>query len=315
MKTLRIIGLALVAVVLSATLVSCSDDEGNSESPTIITSTSVNVETPGTLKLLLGDKVQTITSLKITGSINGDDVTCLHQMLRCTNEDIDNRGMLSILDISDASIVSGGDRNIDKYLFADCECLEEIALPQNRDVIGEGDFEDCIGLKNVIIPDKVANVSTRAFFGCTSVLSISIPKNVTSIGSYAFYECKSLADVALGNSVKTIWDYAFYGCESLTEVTIPNSVTSIWTYAFGDCSSLTEVTIGNSVTSIRSYAFYNCSSLMEVTSLNPEPPSCNGSSFGTITSTGVLYVPKGSKEAYSTATCWKDFQNIVEIDV
>ena len=30
--------------------------------------------------------------------------------------------------------------------------------------------------------------------------------------------------------------------------------------------------------------------------------------------TATLYVPKGSKEAYSTAECWKDFVHIEEYE-
>ncbi len=129
---------------------------------------------------------------------------------------------------------------------------------------------------------------------CTGLTEITIPSNVTSIGKYIFF-----------------------GCYSLTLVTIPESVTKIGESAFCDCSGLTEITIPSSVTSIGSGAFMRCSGLASIYSLNPEPPMCSGNYvFDNVDkSTCVLYVPEGSKEAYSTANVWKDFFNIVEMDM
>ncbi len=109
---------------------------------------------------------------------------------------------------------------------------------------------------------------------------------------------------------------AFGYCTGLTEITIPNSVTEIEQWAFLNCLGLTSVTIGSSVTSIIQQAFDGCTGLTSVYSLNPEPPTCGGWVFFNVpTSTCTLYVPEGSKEAYSTADQWQDFMSIVEIDV
>ncbi len=80
---------------------------------------------------------------------------------------------------------------------------------------------------------------------------------------------------------------------------------------------MTEVTIPESVTTVGSSAFYYCPSLTSIYSLNPEPPTCSGSSvfYKVDTSACTLYVPEGSKEAYSIANQWKEFFNIVEMDM
>ncbi len=96
-------------------------------------------------------------------------------------------------------------------------------------------------------------------------------------------------------------------------------MTSIGDYAFRNCSGLTSVTIGESVTTIGDYAF-SCSGLKSIYSLNPEPPSCSVDWYGGVfhdvdKRACTLYVPEGSKTAYSTAYAWRDFYNIEEIDM
>ncbi len=115
-----------------------------------------------------------------------------------------------------------------------------------------------------------------------------------------------------------IGDYAFSGCTGLTEVTIPNSVTTIGNGTFYECFGMKEVTIGKKVTSMGYFAFGDCVALGCVTSLNPEPPTCSSSYnigvfYDVPTNTCVLYVPKGSKEAYSAADGWSVFITIEEM--
>ncbi len=227
--------------------------------------------------------------------------------------------------------------SIGQYAFYGCLSLTEVAIGSSVTSIGGSAFYGCSSLTEVTIGESVTSIGQYAFYECSSLKEVTIPNSVTSIGQYAFYGCSSLTEVAIGSSVRSIGDYAFYNCSDLMGVTIPNSitniggsafyncsslkvvtigssVTSIGWGAFYGCSSLTEVTIGYSVTNIEGSAFRDCSSLMEVTSLNPEPPMCESDTFGSSTSTCLLYVPLGTTKAYSEATGWKDFFNIEEID-
>ena len=63
-------------------------------------------------------------------------------------------------------------------------------------------------------------------------------------------------------------------------------------------------------------AFEQCTNLTEIISLNPKAPSIvYGSAFDqTVEQNATLYVPVGSKEAYSTADYWKNFVHIEEKD-
>ncbi len=66
---------------------------------------------------------------------------------------------------------------------------------------------------------------------------------------------------------------------------------------------------------IDTYALQNCIALSALYSFNTTAPSVESTTFSSVpTSTCVLYVPTGSKEAYASADYWSDFTNIVEMD-
>lgn len=67
------------------------------------------------------------------------------------------------------------------------------------------------------------------------------------------------------------------------------------------------------MTSIGNLAFF-ASGLTSVTVLNPTPVAISQNVF-TNHANATLYVPNGSKGAYQAADNWKDFKEIVEIEV
>jgi hypothetical protein len=84
--------------------------------------------------------------------------------------------------------------------------------------------------------------------------------------------------------------------------------------AFASCRGLTSVTIPNSVETIESGTFQNCTSLTRINSQRTTPPTIKSASvFANLNQANItLYVPVGSKTAYSQADGWKEFANIVE---
>ena len=197
---------------------------------------------------------------------------------------------------------------------------------------------------NIVIPSKitcyekewsVTSIGEEAFY-YSDLTSVTIPISVTSIGDYAFGSCRSLTSVTLSNGVTSIGDYAFDGCSGLTSVTIPNSVTSIGDYAFAHCNGLKSVTIGNGITSIGDYAFAWCNGLKSVT-IGKGITSIGERAFSwcdelnsiacyaaTVPTTGddvfnpsnvTLYVPSSSVDAYKAAEPWKDFKDVLALQV
>ena len=189
---------------------------------------TIELSEAGTLssKMTSTDKYY-ITNLKISGPINGTDLRMIRDMAGCDYQGNSTSGKLATLDLSEATIVSGGDYYC--YPFSNSSYYTE------DNVLGDYAFYDCSRLKSVVIPSSVTSIGERAFYGCSKLTSVEIPSSVTSIGEYAFCGCSKLTSVEIPSSVTSIGSYAFYGCSSLASVEIPSSVTSIGSYAFEKC--------------------------------------------------------------------------------
>ena len=291
----------------------------------------VSLAEAGTMKKLLGKDYLNITSLKVVGPINGDDIYYLRKMLGASSFSQADRGKLTTLDLSKATIVEGGewyyeysssghcytsDNVIGNCMFDGCTNLKNIVLPDGVTSIGEWAFSGCSSLTSIDIPAGVTSIAEGAFLACYSLTSIDIPAGVTSIGSYAFSYCYYLVSIDIPAGVTSIGYAAFYDCSSLSSIDIPDGVTSIGTEAFYNCSSLTSVTIGNGVTSIGSYAFRYCSSLKDLYCYATTPPTVSYSydpfpKYGTET---TLYVPERCGTKYKSSSWGSYFKTIKEMD-
>lgn len=200
---------------------------------------------------------------------------------------------------------------IGDYAFSVCSRLASIDIPNSVTSIGIEAFSGCSGLTSINIPNSVTSIGERAFKYCSGITSINIPNSVTSIGYQTFYECSGLTSIDIPNSVTSIGVYSFYGCSGLTSIDIPNGVITIGKEAFYGCSGLTSISIPNSVTSIENAAFSGCSGLKEIHCKATNPPSNSYIFDGATYKNAILYIPKGTLDAYKE-TNWKKFQNIVE---
>ena len=224
--------------------------------------------------------------------------------------------------------------SIGSNAFSTCDNLTFITIPSSVTSIGIQAFYLCESLASITIPDGVISIGDLAFAYCDVLTSITIPSSVTSIGNGAFGGCSGLTSISVdssnqyyndGNgsnciietstnilvrgckntvipsSVTSIGDGAFSYCTGLTSITIPSSVTSIGYSAFIGCSGLTSITIPSSVTSIGNYAFYRCTGLTSITSNIKSPFKFDSGAFNQISSSCVLYVPAGTRDAYIAA--------------
>ena len=120
----------------------------------------INLDEPGTLpqKISASDKYL-ITNLKVKGNINGTDLGFLREMAgQSKNGGIDpTEGKLSILDLSEAKILRGGD----PYITWDNGFYSE-----NNDEIGKNVFSCCDGLKSITLPKDLTSIAENAFAYC-----------------------------------------------------------------------------------------------------------------------------------------------------
>lgn len=237
----------------------------------------VTLTEAGTMKKLLGNDYLNITSLKVVGPINGDDVYYLRKMIGChTTFNQADWGKLSVLDLSEATIIEGGgwyyeNSNSNSYytsnnvigdlMFANSVNLQKMILPNTLKTIGKKAFLNCDALSSVIIGNSVVTIDEGAFKYCYSLDDIDIPDSVTSIGNSAFYDCDALTSIDIPDNVVSIGEDAFYGCESLMYVNIGDGINAINKNTFAYCKALSSLQIGDNVTIIGESAFQGCSSL------------------------------------------------------
>ena len=313
--------LAIVFIVLGSLSIQAADG-------LITKQITIKLEKAGTLPDKIGStKKFQITNLKIIGEINGTDLRMIREMAGKDVRGNDTDGMLSVLDLSDAKIVEGGDYyyidypyystsndKIGDYTFYGCSVLTSLTLPSGLTEIGEGAFAECSGLTSITLPSGVTSIGECAFIHCSGLTSLTLPSGLTEIGHGAFQYCSGLTSLTLPSGVTEIGDLTFTACSGLTSLTLPSGVTSIGDYAFYDCSGLTSITLPSGLTSIGDDAFQYCSGLTSIYVYTEKLPKMGSSVFGDCDAKKcTVYVPKGTYDDYWLSE-FGYFENIVEFD-
>ncbi len=292
---------------------------------------TIKLDEAGTLPDRIGaSKKYLITNLKIIGKINGTDWKMIREMAGRDYENNKTAGKLSMLDLSEAKIVKGGDRyfsgyysgdncytsndEIGEYAFKDCSRLTSLTLPAGITSIGYAAFNGCDGLTSLTLPAGITSIGSSAFAGCSGLTSLTLPAGITSIGDDTFYGCSGLTSLTLAAGISSIVEYAFSRCSGLTSLTLPAGITSIDKYAFSGCSRLTSLTLPAGITSIGEFAFSYCSGLTSIYVYAEKVPRIGRYAFeGCASRKCTLYVPKGTYDNYRLSE-FGYFENIVEFD-
>lgn len=217
------------------------------ESDTFVSSTifiqhgnayEVTLTKAGTLSNLINENDKwNIEALKISGEINGTDIRFILEMIGYSNDPEEREeGILTILDLSDAKIVEGGDYykydsmgnkfytkndELGDYMFFYSN-LHHIILPKDIKVVGKYALGWCDQLQSVKMFENIEKIDDRAFCDSPNLQSIEIPNGVTYIGEQTFAGI-NVNTINIPNTVTYIGDEAF--CNSgIVSVTIPNSV-------------------------------------------------------------------------------------------
>ncbi len=117
-------------------------------------SKTVTLTAAGTLSTKIGDDQKyKITSLSVSGPINGTEVRYLREMAGMDVNGKSTVGKLADLDLTDANIVEGGE----------CYCYDYYTT---NNTLGDNMFYNC-GLTSIKIPNSVTSIGNSAFRGCS----------------------------------------------------------------------------------------------------------------------------------------------------
>lgn len=255
--------------------------------------TTAEANTPGLLQQLDKNNLNSIVTLKVSGTINGYDIMLFRNKM-------DN---LHYLDLSDADIVanpyqyyegySTQNNILGDYSFAGLSKLISVKLPHKVTHIGIA-FKGCDNLKNVELPSKLYSIGTfrgnfafankgafqdcgkletikffecdsigdKTFENCSKLESLNLPKGLTIIGGSSFSH-SSIRKINLPDGLKTIESEAFYECDRLEEISFPPTLETIGEKAFASCSSLDSISLPG-LTYIGRIAFSGCTNLKEL---------------------------------------------------
>ena len=193
----------------------------------------------GTLPNKIGSsKKDLITNLKIIGEINGTDLRFIREMAGGDVHGDRTSGNLSVLDLSEARIVKGGD-----YYYSYYSNFSKKGYTTSNDIIGECAFFGCSSLTSINIPSSVTEIGNRVFSDCKSLTSVNIPSGVTEIAWRTFYGCKGLKSIYIfAEDVPTIGTGAFDGCDSKNcTLYVPNGTyDAYWLSEFGYFENIVE---------------------------------------------------------------------------
>ena len=168
-------------------------------------------------------------------------------------------------------------------------------------------------LVSVKLPKNVTRIGDWALYDCESLAEVVLPVKLESIGWGAFKMCVNLKNIDFPPTLKTIHSDAFEVCSRLEKISLPG-VESIGSGAFRSCNKLTEVRIPSTLKSIGDNAFFNVN-LKEVYTYTVEPINIGQNTFyKPAYESGILYIPKQSKNNYKWNTQWGQFYKKVEFD-
>ncbi len=236
-----------------------------------------------------------VRCLKVRGPINGTDLRLLRALSGSDVNGHGTRGQLSVLDLSEATIVAGGDHylsdggmllttsdnEIPYKAFSKCSMLIDVRLPEGLTSYGGAVFANCYNLDRVEL-----HPGTGSDFVLDNGLVLSSDRT-------RLIEClpddSQATEYIIPDGVREVGAYAFSGRYLYERLMIPGSVERIGAFAFNRCFDLT-----------RTYVFGELPPAIDPTAIDPLDISLR-----------KLYVPSGCMFRYATASGWQMYLGLI----
>ena len=240
----------------------------------------IHVQKPGTLDdyvaMVAPKERLKITSLVLSGKLNGDDIIVLRSLVGITRNQSPTRGRVTSVDLSEVEFVYGGDWYIEhngliylrengtvpKFLFRNCN-IEEVILPKNAKKIGEGALE-YTKLKKVVIPESCQEIGNYAFYNCWELTEIVAPQRLSYMGFSAFASSDKLRKIEFG-IVEEIANNAIENCKNLEEIVFAGRVKKANGAVALNCPSLKKIEFRGGLDQSRGPITKDCPKLSKVT--------------------------------------------------
>ena len=190
---------------------------------------TLNVTAGELSRLIPESRRNSISSLKLIGSIKGEDIELIRKMCAAyyTGDHRSEVGSLRHLDLTQCQIVEGGIYKHTDFMGHYRGKIEEFLYKRM-------DYEEWAGSGFGLNFARNNIISNEMFLYCNSLREIRLPSDITSIGDLAFYGCCNLERVYMGSRIQQIGDFAFANIDKISEIHIrTTNPPTINQYSFG----------------------------------------------------------------------------------
>ncbi len=254
-----------------------------SETVEFETDHAFHIYEPGTLPLLTEDDIYAYKNIAIVGPLNGTDIKLLRMMAGADDQEQATPGILSVLDLTDASIVEGGEPyHFSRFtendvvgfaMFRGCTSLTVLKLPYSIKQIEADAFTDCTSLKQLVLAENVEKLVPSA--GCIALKDIEVSASNTHYSSVQgvlynkeethllWYPLgKDEEELVLSSSLLKLGEFALQECKA-KRVVLPDLLEELGRGVFFQ-AALVEAEIPPRVTNLPEAAFQECTALRTV---------------------------------------------------
>lgn len=255
------------------------------------TPVTVNVSTPGTLWETLdemGVAADTVTSLKVTGSLNAADYQVFRKIMK----------QLHTLDLSEMSIMSfPADGS-----FENMTSLVSVKLPATITQFNSSTFRNCSNLVRLSFGDDVAVDSVVVF-----------PASLRDIGYNTFESCYGFKSIDLSQSTSFDWIHSSaFRSTNIESAIMPSDGYSLENYCFYD-TKIRTLEVDEYCENIGCNVWSN---LRKILVRKSSPINASQCTFDAVNKDScVLFVPIGSRRQYMLMDGWDQLTQIQEYGI